>query len=324
MRIISGSEAAEILTMKAAIRVMGDVLTDLARGEAVQSLRQVLPLQEGNLLGLMPGYLRREAVAGAKLISVFPHNHSSGLPSHQGAVAVFDASTGNLRAIVNGQAITAIRTAAVSAVATQLLVREDAEALTIIGTGEQAESHLEAMLQVRGIKRVKVWGRTQGKAKRFAEAMSGKWGVQISAVGSVRDAVWDADIICTVTASTQPVLLGEWVKPGVHINAVGACRPMDRELDTALVAGSRLYVDRLESAIHEAGDYLIPLAEGAISSGHIVGEIGGLLCGSVKGRNSETEITLFKSLGLAIEDLAAAHYVYEQAVLLDKGVEIAF
>lgn len=322
MLMINGKEVAEILTMESCIAVMETVLADLSEGEAVQSLRQVLPLEERNVLGLMPGYLRREGVAGAKIISVFPGNHGSGLPSHQGMVSLFDAANGVPLAMVDGQSITAIRTAAVSAAATKLLAREEAESLAVLGTGEQARSHLEAMLQVRGIKRAKVWSRTPGKAQAFADAMSSRWNAEITAALSVADAVVDADIICTATAAGEPVLQGAWVKPGAHINAIGACRAHERELDTALVAGARLYVDRLESAVHEAGDYLIPLSEGAITADHIIGEIGGLLKGHVPGRGSSSEITLFKGLGLAVQDLAAAFYIYKQAVALHKGVEV--
>ncbi len=324
MLVINRDEVAGLLSMKACIDVMQEVLAALSAGEAVQSLRQVMPLGEGNLLGLMPGQLRQEAAAGAKIISVFPHNHGAGLPSHQGAVVLFDTATGRLKAVVDGREITAIRTAAVSAVATRLLAREDAGVLAILGTGEQAVSHLEAMLLVRNIREVRVWGRTGSKAQKFAADMSAKWNVKITAAATVREAVQDADIICTVTASTVPVLPGEWVKKGAHINAVGACRPNDRELDSALAAMSRLYVDRLESAVHEAGDYLIPLGEGVIREGHIIGELGELLHGRIEGRAHPAEITLFKGLGLAIEDLAAADYIYNQAVRLHKGIEIAW
>lgn len=221
MLMINGKEVAEILTMDSCIAVMETVLADLSEGEAVQSLRQVLPLEERNLLGLMPGYLRREGVAGAKIISVFPGNHGSGLPSHQGMVSLFDAATGVPLAMVDGQSITAIRTAAVSAAATKLLAREEAESLAVLGTGEQARSHLEAMLQVRGIKRAKVWSRTPGKARAFADAMSSRWNAEITAALSVQDAVMDADIICTATAAGEPVLQGALVKPGAHPK--GAC-----------------------------------------------------------------------------------------------------
>ncbi|WP_302848098.1 ornithine cyclodeaminase family protein [Paenibacillus sp. NFR01] len=317
-------EVENILSMEACIGVMEAVLSELARGEAVQTLRQVLPLAGGNLMGLMPGYLAGTKVAGAKQITIFPRNHERGLPSHQGGVTLFDAETGTLTGIVNGQAITAIRTAAVSAVATKILALPDARRLAILGTGEQAASHLEAMLLVRDIRQVHVWSRNTEKARHFAAEMSAKWNVEIHAAETVEEAVREADIICTVTAATEPVLRGEWVQPGAHINAVGACRPGDRELDTALVKQARLYVDRLESAMNEAGDYLLPLKEGAITPGHIVGELGGLLLRCVEGRGFGEEITLFKSLGLAIEDLAAAEYIYRRAEELHIGIEVEF
>lgn len=323
MRVIDYRTAAELLTMETCIPVMEEALADLSAGRAEMSLRQVVPLEKPNLLGLMPGYLRKNGVAGAKLISVFPHNHTSGRPSHQGAVALFDAEAGTLLAVVDGRAITAVRTAAVSAVATRALAREDSAVLAILGTGEQAASHLEAMLQVRPIRQVRVWSRTPGKARRFVEEQADTLqGVEAVVAGSVREAVEAADVICTVTASTEPVLRGEWVRAGTHINAVGACRAPDRELDSALVAAARLYVDRRESVRSEAGDYLIPLQEGVIPDTHIAGELGELLEGRIAGRTGSGEITLFKSLGLAIQDLAAAHYIYQQAVLRQKGIDI--
>lgn len=324
MLVINQNEVTELLSMESCITVMESVLKDLSDGQAIQSLRQVIPLQKDNLIGLMPGYLQGKEVAGAKIISVFPSNHGSNLPSHQGLVTLFDSSTGVLKAVVDGQKITAIRTAAVSAVATCYLAREDAEILAILGTGEQAKSHLEAMLLVRSIREVRVWGRTFAKAENFKAEMSQKLGVEIMVVESVQEAVSSADIICTVTASTEPVLQGEWLKPGVHINAVGACRPADRELDSKTVQLAKLYVDRLESAQYESGDYLIPLAEDVITPNHIIGEIGELISGGLLGRRSADEITLFKGLGLAIEDLAAANFIYNEAVRLHKGTEIPF
>lgn len=324
MLVINQNEVTELLSMESCIAVMESVLKDLSSGRAIQSLRQVLPLQKSNLIGLMPGYLQGEEIAGAKIISVFPSNHGSSLPSHQGLVTLFDSSTGVLKAVVDGQKITAVRTAAVSAVATRYLAREDAEILAILGTGEQAKSHLEAMLLVRSIREVKVWSRTFAKAQDFKAEMSLKFDVKIVIAESVQEAVCTADIICTVTASTEPVLKRRWLKSGVHINAIGACRPSDRELDSETVKFAKLYVDRLESAHNESGDYLIPLKEGVITPSHIIGEIGELISGSIEGREAASEITLFKGLGLAIEDLAAANYIFNEAVRLHKGTEIAF
>lgn len=322
MLVINQNEVTELLSMDACIEAMEAVLADLSAGRAVQSLRHVLPLAEPNLLGLMPGYLSGRDTAGAKLISVFPANHGRGLPSHQGLIALFDAGSGAVKAVVDGRQITAIRTAAVSAAATRKLAVQGAETLALLGTGEQARTHLCAMLLVRPVNRVLIWSRTASHALAFQREMSRETGIPIEVAESPEAAVRRADIVCTVTASTEPVLRGEWLKPGAHINAVGACRAPDRELDTAATAMSRLYVDRLESALHEAGDYLIPLAEGAIGRSHIVGEIGELFGGHIEGRRTDGEITLFKALGLAVEDLAAADLIYNEAVRLKRGIDI--
>lgn len=328
MLVINQQQAAELLPMQACIDIMEKALADLTAGRAVQSLRQVVPLQGDNLLGIMPGYLPPEQVAGAKIISVFPGNRHRSLPSHQGLISLFDSASGRLLAIINGQAITAIRTAAASGAATRRLARQDASVLAILGTGEQARSHLEAMLLVRPIRTVHVWSPTLSHARRVREEMlaahSSVYELDIHVAGNGEEAVRDADIICTVTSSTEPVLHGAWLKDGVHINAVGACRAHHRELDSEAVARSRLFVDRMESAVNEAGDYLLPLAEKAIAGDHIAGEIGAVFGGNVPGRQTAEDITLFKSLGLAVEDIAAAAYIYEEAIRRDKGWTIDF
>ncbi|WP_164545442.1 ornithine cyclodeaminase family protein [Paenibacillus albus] len=326
MLVINGDEVSELLTMEACITLMETALKDLSAGQAEQQLRSVVPVREGGLMGLMPAYLIRQEIVGAKLISVFPHNHDRGLPSHQGIITLFDATTGAVNAVVDGRRVTAIRTAAVSAAATKLLAKPDARTLALIGTGEQARSHLEALLLVRPIERVRAWSRSAEHAQQFANEMSARYGkrLEIVACGSAQQAVLDADIICTLTSSTTPVLDDAWIAEGAHINAVGACRAKDRELATAIVQRSRLYVDRRESAKGEAGDYLIPLQEGVIGQGHIIGEIGEALLGRVEGRTSDKQVTLFKSLGLAVEDLAAAAYIFEQAKQQGKGTPIAF
>ncbi len=311
--------------MKACIGIMEEVLADLAAGQAVQSLRSVVPVHGGNLMGLMPAYLKREQKVGAKIITVFPDNHAKGLPSHQGFVSLFDAATGQLEAIVDGRRITAIRTAAVSAAATKRLAREDAATLAIIGTGEQARTHMEAMLLVRPIRRIRIWGPTPAHAEQLrqeAERLYSGEGITVETMPTAEQAVADADIVCTVTAATTPILHGAWLKEGAHVNAVGACRAKDRELDSELVRRAELFVDRMESAVNEAGDYLIPLAEGVIAEGHIRGELGDVLLVRIAGRSSERAVTLFKGLGLACEDLAAAGYILNEAIRRDKGTEI--
>jgi ornithine cyclodeaminase/alanine dehydrogenase-like protein (mu-crystallin family) len=323
MLVINQKEVSELLTMKACIKVMENVLSDLARGLAIQQLRTLVPVEETNVLGLMPGYLKREEVVGAKIITIYPDNHKIGSPSHQGIVLMFDSKDGSLKATIDGEKITAIRTAAVSAVATNLLARKDSETLSILGSGEQAKTHLEAMLAVRPIELVKVWSQTEEKAMLFKKEMEQQFKVSIQVYSTLEDAVTDADIICTVTASKVPILEGVWVKEGAHINAVGAHKAKDRELASELVKKSKFYVDRVESAINESGDYLIPLKEGVIDEEHIVGEIGELLIEKIDGRNSESCITVFESLGLAIEDLAASHFIYQEAVRRNKGTSIS-
>jgi ornithine cyclodeaminase len=312
--VLSETEVEQLLTMEECITVMEDALVSLARGEVEQPLRtKVMPAGAPGLLGLMPAW-RGGAVPvfGLKEVCVFPGNPARGLHTHVGAVLLHSAATGELLAVINAAAITAIRTAAVSGVATKLLARPDASRLAIIGAGAQGRSHLEAMRCVRNIKEIKVFSR------------SGSKGLGPEAA-SVKEAVSDADIIVTATSSKLPILEKEWIRPGTHINAVGSSVPTARELGASLVASASLFVDRRESTLRESGDYLFALEEGAISGPeHIKGEIGELLLGRVKGRQSEEEVTLFKSLGLAIEDVAAAAFLHEKAGRLGTGTWVEF
>ena len=321
--ILSQQDVRECLPMDACMRVMRDTLIALSVGDAVQPLRSVMrgPEHKG-VLGVMPGWLPGLGVMGLKAVSVFSGNHAAGLESHIGAVLLHETKHGQLIAIADASEITAIRTAAVSGVATQALARDNASDLAILGAGTQARTHLEAMLVARTLRRVRVWSRTRAHADAFAAWAAQRFAVAVEVMPSVRDAVHEADIICTTTASREPILEGVWVAPGAHINAVGSSVAFARELDTAAVVASRLFVDRQESTINEAGDYLFPLREGAITEAHIVGELGDVLRGVRPGRGSPTEITLFKSLGLAIEDIAAAQYVYAQAQATGRGVTV--
>jgi ornithine cyclodeaminase len=316
-------EVAQLLPMAECLEVMADALRTLARGEAVQPLRSVvlLPDQRG-ALALMPSYLGPPQVTGAKVITVFGGNVGTRYESHQGGVLLFEGRHGSLLAMLDAASITAIRTAAVSGVATRALARADAADLAILGSGTQARTHLEAMRAVRPISRVRVWSRTPEHARRFAEEASREIAVEV--VKEPREAVAGADIICTTTATSDPIVLGEWIKAGAHINAVGASRPGSRELDTAAVARSRIFVDRRESAENEADDIRVPLREGAIDEDAIQGELGEVLAGQVPGRTGPEEITLFKSLGLAVEDLAAALHVYTNGLARGIGTVVEF
>ena len=319
--IINQSEVAELLPMSECVAVMAQALATLARGEAIVPLRPVLWLPERvGALGMMPGYVGGDMQAmGVKVVSVFPGNHGTEYDSHQGTVLLFETKHGRLLAMMDASQITAIRTAATSGVATRLLARQGASDLAILGSGVQAKSHLAAMTAVRDIQRVRVWSRNNDHAKQFAQSQSQKHGIAVEISGSVPEAVAGADIICTTTAAPEPILHGDWLEPGVHINAVGSSVAFTRELDTAAVVKSRLYIDRRESTVNEAGDFLFPRKEGAIDESHIVGEIGEILIGTVAGRGNDNEITLFKSLGLAVEDVASAYHIYKKATVMGQG-----
>jgi len=309
--------------MRACIEVMASTLASLARGEAILPLRTVIRIpQTADAFGVMPAYLASPKTIGAKVVTVYPGNHGTALDSHQGAVLLFDADTGSLAALLDATAITTIRTAAVSAVATRMLARENASRLAIIGSGVQARVHIEAICAVRPIRSLRVWSRNGEHARRLADVAREDLHLDASVAITGRDAVRDADIVCTVTSASEPVLCGDWLSPGTHVNAVGACTPNARELDSAAVVQSRLYVDRRESALKEPGDILVPLQDGEIGPEHIVAELGELLIGRGVGRRDDREITLFKSLGLAIEDLAAASHVYAEATRTDAGVRV--
>ena len=319
--VLSHSDVVRLLTMEACIEVMAEALRTTSRGGAVLPLRSVvwMPDRTG-MIGLMPGFLDPPQRLGLKVVSIFPGNHAAGYDSHQGVVMLFDTRHGYPLAIMDASSITAIRTAACSGVATRALARDDAGDLAILGSGVQARTHLAAMRAVRTLRRVRVWSRSAANAERFAAEASAS--VPVEVMPTARAAVDGADLICTTTAAREPILEGAWLAPGAHVNAVGACFATTRELDTAAVARSRLVVDRTESALAESGDFLFAKRDGAIGDDHILGELGDLLLGRFAGRRAADDVTLFKSLGIAIEDLASAHYIYTQARAQGLGVSV--
>jgi alanine dehydrogenase len=299
---------AALLPMEACIAVMEQAFRSLAAGNTLQPLRSLMWLPDkSGILGMMPGYAKNPDILGIKVITIFHANGARGLPSHQGVVMLFDAKQGTPLLMLDASEITAIRTAATSALATRLLAREDASHLAILGTGEQAERHIQAISLVRQIDRITIWGRNNTHAETLARKFKN---TQIAP--TTKEAINDADIICTVTASREPILYGEWLPEGVHINAVGSCTPTTRELDTAAVLRSRLFTDRYESLFHEAGEFLIPKKEGLLTETDTQAELGEILTGTKEGRKNAAEITLFKSLGIAAEDLFSAHYIFEK------------
>jgi ornithine cyclodeaminase/alanine dehydrogenase-like protein (mu-crystallin family) len=318
--VLNQEEVEQLLDMEGCIEAMAEALASLARGEVHVPLRAVVrPPGEDTFIGLMPAHRAGGSpLYSLKTVCVFPDNPQRGLDAHQGTVTLFDGETGQTRAVMNASAITAIRTAAVSAVATRLLAREDARELGILGAGVQARSHLEALRLVRDFDRVRIFSPTAA----HAEALAKETGTE--AVDTAEEAVRGADVVVTATSSVDPVLRREWLEPGAHVNVVGGRPPTMRELDVATVADSAFYVDRRESAENEAYDYRDALESGAIGPGHIRGEIGEVLIGAVPGRTSPEELTVFRSLGLAVEDLAAAEYVVRRARESGVGVEVPF
>lgn len=313
--ILDHSQVEALLPMQECIPVMRDALIALAAGKAHQPLRTIIrPPDAKGVMGLMPSYMSGEAAAfGLKAICVFPENPARGKDAHQGAVLLFSGETGEVLALMNASAITAIRTAAASAVATDLLARPDACSLAILGSGVQARSHLIAMSNVRPIKRCRVASRNFEHAREFAEEMKQHVSFPIDQVATVEAALEGADLIVTATNAKEPIVKREWVTDGTHLNLVGACTPNSREANSMTIAAASLFVDRRESALSEAGDYILAAADGLVGPHHIRAELGEVLIGEKPGRTSPEEITIFKSLGIAIEDLFAADYVYRKA-----------
>jgi len=316
MKVLFVNEAGvrELLPMDSCVALMRDALMALSRGDAVLPLRSKVSLpDQSGLLGLMPGYLGDPQSFGLKVVAVMPGNHGTPYDSHQGVVMLFGVKHGEPLAVMDASSITAIRTAAASAAATDVLARSDAGDLALIGSGAEGRTHLAAMKAVRRLRRVRVWSRTRANAERFAREEGTVAGVPIEVAETAEAAVKGADLICTTTSSKEPVLEGKWLASGTHVNAVGSCFPTARELDTNAVRRARLYTDCRESCLKEAGDFIIPRNEGSIDDGHLIGEVGEVFLGRIPGRRSPDEITLYESLGVAVEDLAAAHAIHRRA-----------
>jgi len=328
--VLSDKEVLELLPMKECIAVMREALIALADGKAEQPLRTIIrPPDAKGVMGLMPAYMSggitdHQAAFGLKAICVFPGNPANGKDAHQGAVLLFSADTGELLAMMNASAITAIRTAAVSGVATDLLATPGACNLAIIGSGVQARSHLRAMSEVRSIKRCRIASRHFEHAQKFAEELRQKFSFALEPVETIEAALDTADLIVTATTAVEPIVRREWIAAGAHLNVVGSSTPKAREVDSETMAAASLFVDRRESTINEAGDYLLATRDGVIGPDHIRGEIGQILNGTKPGRTSPEEITLFKSLGIAIEDLFAAEYLYRKARERNLGTQVSF
>lgn len=305
------------------IAVMEATVARFSAGGAHQPVRMVVPSGDtGGFFGLMPAYLSEPRSLGAKLVTLFNGNTARGLPSHLASIVLMDPDTGQLLAITDGRYITEARTAAVSAVTAKYLARPDAAELAIIGSGVQATSHLEAIPLVRQLMGIRVWSRTPAHRDAFVRDAAPHAAAPIRACATAEDALRGADLVVLATASLTPVVQKAWIAPGAHVMCVGACRPDWREMDPALVAGGRLFVDSRAAALVESGDVLMGIKEGWFGADHIAGEIGELVAGRVEGRRSPQEITIFKSLGMAVEDVASADLAYRRALKAGVGTEI--
>jgi ornithine cyclodeaminase/alanine dehydrogenase-like protein (mu-crystallin family) len=318
--VLNEHEVRELLDMPSCVEAMTEVLASLARGELFNPLRSIArPPDAGTLLGLMPAYRAAPTPAYAlKEIVIVPDNPSRGLDTHMGGVLLHDGETGELVAVVNASAVTEIRTAAVSGVATRALARPDAQRVAILGAGAQARGHVHAMRAVLDDPEIRIWARRL----EAAEELAGEVGAIVAP--SVDAALFGAEVVCTTTASVEPIVEKRWLARGAHVNAVGACFPTTRELDTETVAHASFFTDRRESCLNEAGDYILAAAEGAIGPEHIKAELGEVLAGMHPGRQHEDELTVFESLGIAVEDLASAELVVRRARERGVGVEVDF
>jgi len=311
--LLSENDVRVVLTMPDLIVAMEQALDLFSRGAVRQPLRSIVDVGGHGFYGVMPAFMSEPASLGTKLVTVFHGNDKRGLPSHLATIVLLDPETGALQAILDGRYITEARTAAVSAASAKHLARKDARVLAVLGSGVQARSHLDAISHVRELEEIRVWGRHRERAEALLKGVPPHVRGRLVTSPSPKEAVKDADIIALVTASREPVVERPWIREGAHICAVGACRPDQREMDTALVRDARVFVDSRVGALAEAGDIVIPINEKAIDASHIAAELGDVFGGRAAGRRSDSEITIFKSLGMAVEDVAAANLAFARA-----------
>ena len=308
------AQVEALLDYPGCIEVMRRAMIALSSGERPQPLRQIFTVSDGEMFGTMPGELAALSTFGAKLVSVFGDPERPGRSRHQGVVVAYDGVTGAVSCIADAEPVTMIRTACATAAATDALARADAQVLAIFGTGIQAQSHLGAVPLVRPFREILVWGRSADGAREFARQMSEELGRPITAVADGREAAAQADVICTVTSSAEPVLLGDWVRPGTHINLVGSSYLGPVEVDTALVAKARYVADYRPGVLAQAAELAVARDSGAVDDSHVIGEIGEVFAGRLKARENDEQVTIYKSLGHVVQDLAAAAYLHERAI----------
>jgi ornithine cyclodeaminase len=323
MRVLNRGAVERALPIADCIAAVEQAMVATSAGEADLPLRTHLPIRgsKGKLV-VMPGMLGPLRVFGLKIVSKFPRPAGDPHGSHVGMVIIFDADNGLPLAMLEGGVLTEIRTAAASALATRALSRPDSKVLAVLGTGAQAEWHARAIPVVRPIEELRIWGRNAAHAVALAQRLGGELKIKVSATASAADAVRGADIVCTTTSSPEPILRGEWLEPGMHLNLVGSAIPTTAEVDVECVRRARFYVDSRTAAAAEAGELRAALAAGAVTADHVLGEIGEVLAGRVLGRANDTQITLYKSLGVASQDLAAGLHAFRNASALGLGSDL--
>jgi ornithine cyclodeaminase len=322
-RLLTEDHVKSLLSMNELITAMESAVARFSAREVLQPVRTVLSVGPTKAyFGLMPAYIEQPARLGAKLVTVFNENHARGLPSHLATIVLLDPDTGALLALMDGRYITEARTAAVSAVSARHLAKPNAGTMAIIGTGVQARSHLEAYAEVRSLTQVRVWSPSERSRHRFVDEMSSHTNVAIEPCNTARQAVEGADLIVLATSSPTPVIEDAWIAAGAHVVSVGACRPDQREMAPDLVQRGRLFVDSRAAALVESGDVVIGLREQRFDESHVAGELGEVVLGRVAGRTSTNQITIFKSLGMAVEDVVSADLVFRKALETGAGTEL--
>jgi len=327
MKIISESQVEEHLSTLDCIDAMREAMVAVSRGETHLPIRQFMPIDGASgKMAVMPGVVGTAETApwcfGIKLVCKYERNSNSPYGTHVGMVLVFDAKEGLPLAMIEGSSLTAIRTAAASAMATNLLARKETGQLLVLGCGEQAMRHIHSMRAVRNISTFSVWGREKIRAETFAASIGEKEQIDIEVVTDLPEAAASADLICTTTSAQEPILLGDWLSPGTHVNLVGSAIPTTAEADDALVKRSRFFVDYQPAAMAAAGELLNAIKSGAVDETHIAAEIGEVASGDAQGRTAEDQITIYKSLGVSAQDLAAAHILYQRSLEYGFGLDI--
>ena len=324
MKVLGAAAVESLLSVGECVEVVADAMRAVTRQQVVSPLRTVMPLAPPNAMGIMPGAMLSHGRFGIKVIALYPGNGALGLPSHAGVTVLFDAAQGTPLAVLDSHSVTALRTAAASAVATRALARPDSQVLALLGTGHQALWHVHALRTVMKITRLQLWSRTPKSVARFVDELGRLDGIEVVAADTAQAAVTGADVVCTVSSSREPILQGAWLALGQHVNLVGASVASAREVDVELVRRSRFFVDTRASAAVQAGEWLQALQDGVVDEAHLRGEIGEVLLGQVPGRQSATDITVYKSLGHIAQDIATAEAVYQNAQRRPEFADVAW